>query len=33
VSLGAARNRTELARALQILVGALREPADVRQIV
>jgi len=33
VSLGAARNRTELARALQILVGALREPADIRQIV
>jgi DNA-binding transcriptional MocR family regulator len=33
VSLGAARNRSELTRALQILVGALREPAEFRQIV
>jgi DNA-binding transcriptional MocR family regulator len=33
LSLGAARNRAELGRALQILVGALRRPVDVRQIV
>lgn len=33
VSLGAARNRSELAEALRILVGALQKPADTRQIV
>jgi DNA-binding transcriptional MocR family regulator len=33
VSLGAARNRSELTEALRILVGALQKPADVRQIV
>jgi DNA-binding transcriptional MocR family regulator len=33
LSLGAARNRAELTQALQILVGALRKPADVRLIV
>lgn len=33
VSLGAARNRSELTEALRILVGALRKPADTRQIV
>lgn len=33
VSLGAARNRAELAQALRILVGALHKPADARQIV
>jgi DNA-binding transcriptional MocR family regulator len=33
LSLGAARNRAELGQALQILVGALRRPVDVRQIV
>jgi DNA-binding transcriptional MocR family regulator len=33
VSLGAARNRSELTEALRILVGALHKPADVRQIV
>jgi DNA-binding transcriptional MocR family regulator len=33
VSLGAARNRSELAEALRILVGALHKPADARQIV
>ena len=33
VSLGAARNRSELTEALRILVGALQQPADTRQIV
>ncbi|MBC9883048.1 PLP-dependent aminotransferase family protein [Bradyrhizobium sp. INPA01-394B] len=33
VSLGAARNRSELAEALRILAGALRKPAEIRQIV
>ncbi|WP_187436186.1 PLP-dependent aminotransferase family protein [Bradyrhizobium hipponense] len=33
VSLGAARNRAELAEALRILVGALHKPADSKQIV
>ncbi|MGY4497289.1 DNA-binding transcriptional MocR family regulator [Bradyrhizobium sp. GM24.11] len=33
VSLGAARNRSELTEALRILVGALQKPADIRQIV
>lgn len=33
VSLGAARNRAELTEALRILIGALHEPADTRQIV
>lgn len=33
VSLGAARNRSELAEALRILVGALQKPTDTRQIV
>jgi DNA-binding transcriptional MocR family regulator len=33
LSLGAARNRAELARALQILVTTLRQPASMRQIV
>ncbi|SFP31298.1 DNA-binding transcriptional regulator, MocR family, contains an aminotransferase domain [Bradyrhizobium sp. Ghvi] len=33
VSLGAARNRSELSEALRILVGALHRPADTRQIV
>lgn len=33
VSLGAARNRSELTEALRILVGALQKPADTRQIV
>jgi DNA-binding transcriptional MocR family regulator len=33
VSLGAARNKAELMQALQILVGTLKQPADVRQIV
>lgn len=33
VSLGAARNRSELTEALRILVSALHKPADVRQIV
>jgi len=33
LSLGAARNRAELTQALQILVGALQKPADVRLIV
>nr|WP_247382569.1 MULTISPECIES: PLP-dependent aminotransferase family protein [unclassified Bradyrhizobium] len=33
VSLGAARNRAELAQALRILVGALHKPTDARQIV
>jgi DNA-binding transcriptional MocR family regulator len=33
LSLGAARNRAELTKALQILVGALQRPADTRQIV
>jgi DNA-binding transcriptional MocR family regulator len=33
ISLGAARNRTELTQALQILVGALQKRADTRQIV
>ncbi|SFI23168.1 PLP-dependent aminotransferase family protein [Bradyrhizobium sp. Gha] len=33
VSLGAARNRSELTEALRILVGALHKPADTRQIV
>lgn len=33
VSLGAARNRAELAEALRILVGVLHKPADTRQIV
>jgi len=33
VSLGAARNRSELTEALRILVGALHRPADTRQIV
>jgi DNA-binding transcriptional MocR family regulator len=33
VSLGAARNRSELSEALRILVGALRGAADTRQIV
>ncbi|MGY3548784.1 DNA-binding transcriptional MocR family regulator [Bradyrhizobium sp. USDA 4472] len=33
VSLGAARNRSELSEALRILVGALHKPADTRQIV
>jgi DNA-binding transcriptional MocR family regulator len=33
LSLGAARNRAELGQALQILVGALSRPVDVRQIV
>lgn len=33
VSLGAARNRAELAEALRILVGALHKPAETRQIV
>ncbi|WP_407117863.1 PLP-dependent aminotransferase family protein [Bradyrhizobium sp. LMG 9283] len=33
VALGAARNRAELTEALRILIGALHEPADTRQIV
>lgn len=33
VSLGAARNRSELTEALRILVEALQKPADTRQIV
>jgi DNA-binding transcriptional MocR family regulator len=33
ISLGAARNRSELAEALRILVGALHQPAANRQIV
>ncbi len=33
VSLGAARNRSELTEALRILVGALQKPTDTRQIV
>jgi DNA-binding transcriptional MocR family regulator len=33
LSLGAARNRAELAQALHILTGALQKPADVRLIV
>jgi DNA-binding transcriptional MocR family regulator len=33
ISLGAARNRSELSEALRILVSALHKPADVRQIV
>jgi DNA-binding transcriptional MocR family regulator len=33
ISLGAARNRSELTEALRILVGALCKPADTRQIV
>jgi DNA-binding transcriptional MocR family regulator len=33
ISLGAARNRSELTEALHILVGALHKPADARQIV
>jgi DNA-binding transcriptional MocR family regulator len=33
LSLGAARNRAELAQALQILVTTLRQPASMRQIV
>lgn len=33
LSLGAARNRAELTQALQILVGALQKPVDIRQIV
>ena len=33
LSLGAARDRAELTQALQILVGALQKPADIRQIV
>jgi DNA-binding transcriptional MocR family regulator len=33
LSLGAARNRAELAQALQILVTTLRRPASMRQIV
>jgi DNA-binding transcriptional MocR family regulator len=33
VSLGAARNRSELTEALRILIGALQKPADTRQIV
>jgi DNA-binding transcriptional MocR family regulator len=33
VSLGAARNRSELTEALRILVSALHKPADTRQIV
>jgi DNA-binding transcriptional MocR family regulator len=33
LSLGAARNRAELARALQILVTTLRQPASMKQIV
>jgi DNA-binding transcriptional MocR family regulator len=33
LSLGAARNRAELAQALRILIGALQRPADTRQIV
>lgn len=33
VSLGAARDRSELTEALRILVGALQKPADTRQIV
>lgn len=33
VSLGAARNRSELTEALRILVGALQKPANIRQIV
>lgn len=33
VSLGAARNRSELSEALRILVGALQRPAETRQIV
>lgn len=33
VSLGAARNRAELAEALRILIGALHGAADTRQIV
>lgn len=33
VSLGAARNRSELTEALRILVGALHRPADTSQIV
>ncbi|WP_027529464.1 PLP-dependent aminotransferase family protein [Bradyrhizobium sp. WSM3983] len=33
VSLGAARNRSELTGALRILVGALQKPTDTRQIV
>jgi hypothetical protein len=33
VSLGAARNRSELTEALRILVSALHKPANTRQIV
>ncbi|MBR0776657.1 PLP-dependent aminotransferase family protein [Bradyrhizobium diazoefficiens] len=33
ISLGAARNRSELAEALRILVGALHKPTETRQIV
>ena len=33
LSLGAARNRTELSRGFQILLAALRNPTDRRQIV
>ncbi|MEK9278202.1 PLP-dependent aminotransferase family protein [Bradyrhizobium sp. ISRA442] len=33
VSLGAARNRSELTEALRILIGALHKPAETRQIV
>ncbi|WGD54454.1 PLP-dependent aminotransferase family protein [Bradyrhizobium sp. CB1650] len=33
VSLGAARNRSELTEALRILIGALHKPAEIRQIV
>ncbi|MGY0572220.1 aminotransferase-like domain-containing protein [Bradyrhizobium sp. RDM12] len=33
VSLGAARNRSELTEAVRILVRALQKPADIRQIV
>ncbi|RXH19176.1 PLP-dependent aminotransferase family protein [Bradyrhizobium guangzhouense] len=33
LSLGAARNRAELTQALRILIGALKRPADARQIV
>jgi len=33
VSLGAARNRAELSRALQVLANAVKAPAGVRQVV
>jgi DNA-binding transcriptional MocR family regulator len=33
VSLGAARNRAELSRALQVLANAVKTPAGVRQVV